>query len=94
MAFGGTCERVRSGVMDMINKERSGAQIDRDQIKSCVEVFVVMGLAQINHVQPAVFAFIPLVPCRAAGCRGAEGPLMQAPMLKHLSICGARTPCL
>lgn len=49
VAFGQTCERVRQGVMELINSERAGNQIDREQIKSCIEVFVVMGLTQINQ---------------------------------------------
>mmetsp|Transcript_36103 Transcript_36103/g.62450 ORF Transcript_36103/g.62450 Transcript_36103/m.62450 type:complete len:709 (+) Transcript_36103:68-2194(+) len=46
VAFGDTCERVRAGALDMINRERAGNEIDRNQLKNCVEVFIVMGLCR------------------------------------------------
>ena len=30
----------------MINRERAGDSIDREQMKNCIEVFVVMGLCR------------------------------------------------
>uniref|UniRef100_A0A7S2H4D2 Cullin family profile domain-containing protein n=1 Tax=Octactis speculum TaxID=3111310 RepID=A0A7S2H4D2_9STRA len=44
VAFQSTHSRVRTGVLDMINKERAGDQVDRDELKNCIEVFEVMGL--------------------------------------------------
>lgn len=46
VGFGDTCSRVRAGVLEMINRERGGDIIDRDQLATCIEVFVVMGLCR------------------------------------------------
>lgn len=62
VGFGNTCDRVRNGLMDLINSERGGSQVDRDQIKSCIEVFVVMGLTQINKNIPSVAALSKMPP--------------------------------
>jgi cullin 1 len=46
IGFGHTFERVRDGVLDLIEEERNGREIDREEVRSCIEVFVVMGLCQ------------------------------------------------
>lgn len=48
VAFGGTCVRVRNAILDMIDSERDGATVDRNEIRNCIEVFIVMGLAKTN----------------------------------------------
>lgn len=46
VGFGRTFERVRDGVLKLIDDERNGIQVDREQLRSCVEVFIVMGVCQ------------------------------------------------
>ena len=43
IGFFQTCDRVRSGVLDLIDQERYGAAVDEAEIRNCVEVFKVMG---------------------------------------------------
>ena len=43
VAFSGTCERVRTGTLRLVEEERDGKDVDREAIRSCVEVFKVVG---------------------------------------------------
>ena len=46
VGFGGSFERVRDGLLKLIDDERNGVQVDREELRNCVEVFVVMGVCQ------------------------------------------------
>lgn len=54
VAFAGTAERVVHGVLEVVDREREGDLVDRDALKNCVEVFIVMGLAQHSQTMPTV----------------------------------------
>lgn len=53
VAFGGTRQRVRTAVLDLVNKERDGETVDRSKLRTCIEVFMVMGITEESTVSVA-----------------------------------------
>jgi len=58
-----TRERVRSAVLTLVESEREGLLVDRAQLKSCVEVFIVLGLCDRERIRtvPSVAALLKQV---------------------------------